>query len=165
MRKRYFSGLFFFSLYCAFCLAYAHAGNSAVIGTSTSDSSAKPEIVDTAQKREDGQAQVTELNLLSHALIEKARTGNSPAHKFRIEARMYRELLRRLMLDNRLLPHNRQLPQNLLLEMVRMSALLHSAADCKTGLVITCPPDLMVQLTSQQARIDQQLEPSPALQE
>jgi hypothetical protein len=38
-----------------------------------------------------------------------------------------------------------------------MSALLHSAADCKTGLVITCPPDLMIQLKSQHTKINQRL--------
>lgn len=70
---------------------------------------------------------------------------------------MYRELLRRLVLDERAVPNEERFPEPLLLDMVRMSALLHSAADCKTGLVITCPPDLMVQLRSQQAKIDRAL--------
>ena len=102
---------------------------------------------------------LNEINLLSTALIEKAAAGNSPAHQFRIEARIYRELLRQLMLDNRVLPAKQQIERHLLLDMVRMSALLHAAADCKTGLVITCPPDLMRRLRSQQARIDAQLMP------
>ena len=71
---------------------------------------------------------------------------------------MYRELLRQVMLDNRERAGSEQLPQPLLLDMVRMSALLHSAADCKTGLVIVCPTDLMQQLRSQQARVTQGLE-------
>ena len=70
---------------------------------------------------------------------------------------MYRELLRQAMLDNRGRPADKQLPQPLLLDMVRMSALLHSAADCKTGFVIVCPADLMQQLRSQQARVNQGL--------
>ena len=98
-----------------------------------------------------------ELGLLSAALVEKAESGSSPAHDFRIQARMYRELLRQTMLRDRERPLDEQQPQDLLLEMVRMSALLHSAADCKTGFVITCPADLMLQLKSQQARVIQGL--------
>ena len=97
------------------------------------------------------------LNLLSEELVARAGTGSSPAHEFRVEARMYRELLRQAMLDNRGRPASEQLPQPLLLDMVRMSALLHSAADCKTGFVIVCPADLMQQLRSQQARVTQGL--------
>ena len=97
------------------------------------------------------------LNLLSEALVAKAGSGSTPAHEFRIEARMYRELLRQTMLSDRERPVNAQMPQPLLLDMVRMSALLHSAADCKTGFVITCPADLMLQLKSQQAKVTQGL--------
>ena len=97
------------------------------------------------------------LNLLSEGLVAKAGSGSAPAHEFRIEARMYRELLRQVMLGDRGRPAKEQLPQPLLLDMVRMSALLHSAADCKTGFVITCPADLMLQLKSQQAKITQGL--------
>lgn len=98
-----------------------------------------------------------DLNQLSTALVTKAGSGSAAAHKFRLEARMYRELLRQAMLGNREQPVNRQLPQPLLLDMVRMSALLHSAADCKTGFIISCPADLMRQLQSQQARVTQGL--------
>ena len=98
------------------------------------------------------------LNLLSDGLVTKAGSGSAPAHEFRLEARMYRELLRQVMLDNRDRAASEQLPQPLLVDMVRMSALLHSAADCKTGLVIVCPTDLMQQLRSQQARVTQGLE-------
>ena len=98
-----------------------------------------------------------ELQQLSAALIERAASGASPAHQFRIEARIYRELLRRVTLDDRVQPAAERLPQTLLLDMVRMSALLHAAADCKTGLVITCPPNLMRQLHSQQARVDKEM--------
>jgi hypothetical protein len=98
-----------------------------------------------------------ELNLMSEALVEKAGSGSAPAHEFRIDARMYRELLRRTMLNDRDQPVGERLPQPLLLDMVRMSALLHSAADCKTGFVITCPADLMLQLKAQQAKVTQGL--------
>jgi hypothetical protein len=100
-----------------------------------------------------GLQSLEELTALSAALVEKAGSGATPAHEFRLEARLYRELLRRAMLSNRERPENEQLPQPILLEMVRMSALLHSAADCKTGRVITCPVDLLLQLEAQQARI------------
>ena len=101
-----------------------------------------------------GFQRVEELNALSGALVEKAATGSSPAHTFRVQARMYRELLRRLMLDNRSLAPDAQLPDDLLLEMVRMSALLHSAAECKTGFVIVCPVDLMRRLEAQQGEVE-----------
>ena len=93
------------------------------------------------------------LNLLSEGLVEKAGSGASPANEFRIEARLYREVLRQLVLENRTVSPAGRIPESLLLEMVRMSALLHAAADCKTGKYITCPPDLMIQLKSQQAAL------------
>ena len=124
-----------------------------------------PDVAKATRESRAGQVRLTEINLISHALIEKASAGNAPAHEFRVEARMYRELLRRYMLYDRDLPASGQPLQKLLLDMVRMSALLHSAADCKTGLVITCPPDLMAQMKSQQARIDQELEMKQPLQE
>ena len=98
------------------------------------------------------------INLLSEGLIARAGSGSAPAHEFRIEAHMYRELLRQVMLDNRDRAISEQLPQPMLLDMVRMSALLHSAADCKTGRVIVCPTDLMQQLRSQLSRVTQGLE-------
>jgi hypothetical protein len=98
-----------------------------------------------------------DLDLLSQGLVEKAGSGATPAHNFRVETRMYRELLRQIMLADRQHPTAEQLPQDLLLEMVRMSALLHAAADCKTGYVIVCPADLMLQLKAQQSRVSRAL--------
>jgi hypothetical protein len=98
-----------------------------------------------------------DLDLLSQGLVEKAGSGATPAHNFRVETRMYRELLRQIMLADRQHPTAKQLPQDLLLEMVRMSALLHAAADCKTGYVIVCPADLMLQLKAQQSRVSRAL--------
>lgn len=157
MLNRYFS-----SRPSRFCLAatliLALARESVAVNASSTNIVPTPNAADVTKNTErDARTRLNETNLLSEGLIEKAAKGNSPAHQFRIEARIYRELLRQLMLDNRVLPNDEQISQNLLLEMVRMSALLHSAADCKTGLVITCPPDLMRQLKSQQARIDQEL--------
>ena len=105
-----------------------------------------------------GLERLENLNLLSEELVDRAGSGSAPAHEFRIEARMYRELLRQVMLDNRDRSIDEQLPQPTLLDMVRMSALLHSAAECKTGRVIVCPTDLMQQLRSQQSRITRGLE-------
>jgi hypothetical protein len=139
------------------CLVHAHPGKLLVTTESRCGSVPTPAIAEFDREPPVDFARVAELNLLSQGLIAKAGTGRAPAHAFRIEARMYRELLRRIMLQDRDLPANDRLSRDLLLDMVRMSALLHSAADCKTGLVITCPPDLMMQLKSQQARIDQAL--------
>lgn len=99
-----------------------------------------------------------ELNLMSQGLVKKAGSGQAPATEFRIEARLYRELLRQLALENQDASKEEKIPQNLLFEMVRMSALLHAAADCKTGRVITCPADLMIQLKTQQALVSKALE-------
>lgn len=99
------------------------------------------------------------LHLLSAGLIEKAGTGRTPANDFQIQARLYREQLRHAMLANRELAPPQQLPEDLLLAMVRMSALLHAAADCKSGLVIVCPADLLRQLRAQQERVSAILRP------
>jgi hypothetical protein len=102
-------------------------------------------------------ARLLELNGLGQGLVAKAATGRTPAHEFRIEAVMYREFLRRLMIDDRTIAHGDRISDDLLVDMVRMSALIHSAAECKTGLVVTCPADLMLQLRAQQRKIDQEL--------
>lgn len=123
----------------------------------TTEGSAESDIIPNPATAPVELEQLEELNTLSAALVEKAGSGSTPAHEFRVEARMYRELLRQTMLHDRKRQQNERLPQPLLLDMVRMSALLHSAADCKTGFVITCPVDLMLQLRSQQAQVDQGL--------
>lgn len=158
MDKTSVPGLFAACRWVVVCLVFALAGKSLAVDANNPNASRTPSTANTPDYPAGERTRLTELNLLSGALVEKAETGSSPAHDFRIEARMYRELLRQLMLDNRLLPETDQIRQDVLLEMVRMSALLHSAADCKTGLVITCPPDLMRQLKSQQTRIDQELQ-------
>jgi hypothetical protein len=99
-------------------------------------------------------AKAEELNTISAKLVQAARSGKTDASSFRIEATLYREHLRTLMLDNRNIAEGKErIPQDILVEMVRMSALLHSAAECKTGRYIVCPPELMTQLTSQQQRV------------
>ena len=107
-------------------------------------------------------ARLRNLHLLSAGLIEQANSGRAPANDFQLQARIYREQLRQTMLANNELVEPQQLPENLLLDMVRMSALLHAAADCKSGLVIICPPDLLRQLRSQHSRVDDSLKPFSA---
>lgn len=94
---------------------------------------------------------IGELNWISESLIEKAASGRTPATEFRIQATLYRERLRKLMLEDRKRPDPQRLPDDMLVDMVRMSALLHAASACRTGHVITCPADLMLQLRSQQS--------------
>lgn len=94
--------------------------------------------------------QLDHLLVLATSLTEEARSGNAAATQFRIDTVFYRETLRDLMLEQQ---SNAALPKNLLMEFVRMSALLQSAAECQTGRYIVCPPQLMQQLTQQQTRL------------
>ncbi|WP_455366331.1 hypothetical protein [Kaarinaea lacus] len=98
-------------------------------------------------------ARLRNLHLLADGLIARASSGRAPAQEFQLQARIYREQLRQTMLANNELVSSQQLPKDLLLDMVRMSALLYAAADCKSGLVIVCPPDLLRQLHVQQASV------------
>ena len=143
----------FVFLLCTTTLAPAEAlkEGAATPGASSMDP------VPLASEQHQALTRLEELDLLSQGLIRKAGDGATPAHIFRVETRMYRELLRQTMLTDRQRTEAEQLPQNLLLEMVRLSALLHAAADCKTGYVIICPPDLMSQLRLQQAKVSQAL--------
>ena len=143
----------FIFLFCTTSLAPAEAekDGAATPGGSSTDP------VPLASEQHKALTRLEELDLLSQGLIRKAGAGATPAHNFRVETRMYRELLRQTMLTDRQRPEAEQLPQNLLIEMVRLSALLHAAADCKTGYVIVCPADLMSQLRTQQAKVSQAL--------
>lgn len=134
--------------------ATAEAGTSELLATQNAGNVAS-----------DGWERLEELDQLSLSLISRAASGTAPAHEFRIETRMYRELLRNTMLENREKPAPQRLPRQLLLDMVRLSALLHAAADCKTGFVITCPANLMQQLKSQQARVTQGLKMARVISE
>lgn len=96
---------------------------------------------------------LTELHRLATNLVQQARSGRADASQFRIQTTLYRETLRQRMLDNPAPPAKDSTQHALLLDMVRMSALLHAAAKCKTGRYIVCPPELMQQLTAQQQRL------------
>ena len=103
-------------------------------------------------------AKLEELTEISATLVAKARSSQAKASPFRIEATLYREHLRTLMLENRMISDDKdRIPQSILINMVRMSALLHSAAECKTGRYIVCPPELMTKLASQQKLLAQDL--------
>jgi len=93
------------------------------------------------------------LNQLSQQLVQQAQSKQATALDFRVDAAHYRERLRQLMLQNNDRPQPNQIPQTLLMDMVRMSALLHSAAECKTGRYIVCPVSLMENLQAQQKKI------------
>jgi len=99
-------------------------------------------------------SRVAELNKITASLVFAARSGEAPASSFRIEATLYREDLRSLMIDNKNLdPDENRIPQGYLLDMVRMSALIHSASECKTGRYIVCPVALMSNLNAQQQKL------------
>jgi hypothetical protein len=88
-------------------------------------------------------------------LVDAAYSGKTHATAYRIDVAHYRESLRELVRENDARPPAERLPAGLLLDMVRMAALLQSAAQCQTGRYIVCPPDLMSQLQRQQAVLDQ----------
>lgn len=88
-------------------------------------------------------------------LVDAAYGGKAYASTYRIDVAHYRETLRDLVKENDARPASERLPRGLLLDMVRMAALLQSAAQCQTGRYIVCPPDLMSKLQRQQALLDQ----------
>lgn len=102
------------------------------------------------------------LAALSAQLLETAESGKGHATSFRLDVAHYREALRDLLKDNDKLPDENRLPRALLLDMVRMVALLQSAAQCQTGRHIVCPPDLMDRLNRQQALVEKGLAAMPA---
>jgi hypothetical protein len=104
-------------------------------------------------------AKLEELNETSARLVLEARSAQAEATPFRIDVTLYREHLRSLMLANRKIGEEKErIPQDILVNMVRMSALLNSAAECKTGRYIVCPPELMSKLTSQQQLLSKDLD-------
>jgi hypothetical protein len=92
---------------------------------------------------------------LAANLVEQAGSGQTQASAFRIDVAYYRETLRDLVKDNDQVAEGERLSQPLLMDMVRMTALLQSAAQCQTGRYIVCPPDLMTQLRRQQGLLEQ----------
>ncbi len=121
-------------------------------------------LVATASAAEDADpgsllAKLEELNETSARLVLEARSAQAEATPFRIDVTLYREHLRSLMLANRKIGEEKErIPQDILVNMVRMSALLNSAAECKTGRYIVCPPELMSKLTSQQQLLSKDLD-------
>ncbi len=96
---------------------------------------------------------------VSAGLVREARSAQAKATPFRIAVTLYKERLRTLMLDNRKISDEKnRIPQGILVNMVRMSALLYSAAECKTGRYIVCPPELMRKLTSQQQLLSKDID-------
>lgn len=104
---------------------------------------------------------LVKLNSLSRTLVDKIRHGSAKATPFRTNVVYYRESLRSLMLANEK-RHDHKLANDLLMQMVRMAALLQSAAACHTGRYITCPASLMHQLDQQQQQINQSLAAAPS---
>ncbi len=96
-------------------------------------------------------ARLDELNRESARLVKDARSSQAKSSDFRIGVTLYRESLRSMMLDSEQADDvNDRVPQIMLVNMVRMSALLSSAAECRTGRYIVCPIELMTRLSSQQ---------------
>jgi hypothetical protein len=93
------------------------------------------------------------LKTTSGDLVEKLKTGKVDAANFRIQVVLYRESLRDLMLADQHAAAAEQLPRPVLMELVRMAALLQAAANCETGRYLVCPADLMDRLRLQQKTV------------
>ena len=94
---------------------------------------------------------------LSSRLVKTAASGQGGATEFRIDVAYYREALRELMKQEAARAPEERLPNALLMDMVRMIALLQSAAQCQSGRYIVCPADLIAGLERQQASVEKQL--------
>lgn len=99
---------------------------------------------------------LVQLNNLSQNLIAKVKHGSAEATAFRTNVVYYRETLRSVMLANEK-QAGHKLDNAVLMQMVRMAALLQSAAECHTGRYITCPAGLMHELGRQQKQLNQVL--------
>ncbi len=102
------------------------------------------------KKEQSLRQQIDYLIKLADQLTSDAHSGNAAASSFRINVVFYRESLRDFMLAQ---PMDSKYSKNLLMEFVRMTALLQSAAECQTGRYIVCPAQLMQQLKQQKKRI------------
>ena len=122
------------------------------------DSSASPVVAQANGVDVVATSELLELNALSQSLVDRARGGRADAVRFRIDAKLYRETLRRLMLGSYDAESVPPISTSLYLQMVRMAALLNAAAECKTGRYIICPVELMRQLDSQQKILNVSLE-------
>ncbi len=102
------------------------------------------------KKEQTPRQQIDYLIKLAEQLTKDAHSGNTAASSFRINVVFYRESLRDFMLAQQT---NSKFSKNFLMEFVRMTALLQSAAECQTGRYIVCPAQLMLQLKQQKKRI------------
>lgn len=93
-----------------------------------------------------------QLTALSQQLIDSVKSGKAEATEFRTQVVFYRESLRSLMLANETASSQR-FASDLLMRMVRMAALLQSAAECQTGRYISCPVNLLHELEQQQHQL------------
>jgi hypothetical protein len=98
---------------------------------------------------------ITTLITDADQLVKQAISSQANASRFRIDATFYRESLRSLMIEAEKNADKSAKSKKIFMELVRMSALLQSAAACKTGRYIVCPVELRLQLLSQQARLHQ----------
>jgi len=96
---------------------------------------------------------LTALNSTSDDLVQKLKNNKVDAANFRIRVVLYRESLRDLMLADQHTAAAEQLPRPVLMELVRMAALLQAAANCETGRYLVCPADLMERLLLQQKTV------------
>ena len=133
--------LFLFLLACVAMPAAGGASDAAMQDTA-------------AAQVEHAPADVEALIATAEKLVTAATSGEADASRFRIDTVLFRESLRDLMLAEQ--EHSggeSARPRGQLMELVRMSALLQSAAECKTGRYIVCPPELQRQLRRQLARL------------
>ena len=94
----------------------------------------------------------------TNGLVKNLQSNKVDAANFRIQVTLYRESLRDMMLADQKTAATEQLPRPLLMDLVRMAALLQSAANCETGRYLVCPADLMERILLQQKAVASSIE-------
>lgn len=132
---------------CLFVLApaYASANTRAIAINAT--------FADAPAVSAEDNLSISSLVSMADRLVQEAISSNANASTFRIDATLYRESLRSLMINAEKTTTNSPQSKAMFMELVRMSALIQSAAACKTGRYIVCPIELRQQLLAQQQRL------------
>ena len=107
----------------------------------------------TQSSKNETEISISTLKTMVDNLVKEAISSNANASRFRIDATFYRESLRTLMIDMEKTIATSAQSKKIFMEFVRMSALIQSAAACKTGRYIVCPIELRQQLLAQQERL------------
>lgn len=127
----------------------------ALLPTYANNHSENPSATPPPENETEEKISITSLKNMADNLVAEALSSNANASRFRIDATLYRESLRTLMIEMEETMATAPQSKKMFMEFVRMSALIQSAAACKTGRYIVCPIELRQQLLTQQKRLHQ----------